>query len=223
MDFVQDLSTLKVNRYFIVGDILGDYNSFVNLLYHQRFGFQDVLITTGNFLEENSPLSANTIAFIKNNLNIYAVKGRNEMELLRAYSADPNSVPEWFRSYPKVEELVKFIEELPLIIKISKDIYIVNAGIDPTISIEEQRPEVFYSIGLEYDKDSKYYQFDNPEEKPWYEFSIKNGDIDICFGGAGIGKVEVPAGFSLGRTKENVIKALIVPSQGAPIIVEAGR
>jgi hypothetical protein len=222
MDLVLDLSELKTDRYIIVGNIKGDHSRFINMVYQQKFGYKDTLITTGNFLHEEDPKSMETILFLKNSMNVYSVKGKDEFNLLRK---SPEDMPLWLKNYPKTEEILKFIDELPLIIKVSDYLYIVNAGIQPNRTIEEQDPEVFYSIGG-FDKDSRFYQFPNSEEKSWYEFSIYDGDkpLKFCFSNMNIDKVEVPAGYCLGRNAVNrsILGLIISAVQEDPILIESG-
>lgn len=215
MNFALDLSNLVTERYIIVGELLGEYDSLINLLYQQKFSYKDTLIFTGNFINTStfeSPINQKqleTILFLKNTMNVFSVKGKNEFDFLRKVQSD--GIPPWLESNPKSEEIVKFIEELPLIIQVSDYIYTINAGVQPNLSLEEQNPEVFYSIG-EYDLDSRFYQFENPEEKSWYDFEMYDGSglLKFCFGGKDIGKVEVPAGYCLGRELGNKLNALIV-------------
>jgi len=219
-----DLSELQPERIFIIGEILGDHTQFIRLLYEQHFNYKDIMVTTGNNFDFDDPKSIETLLFIKNSLNVYSVKGKNEVDLIDQSKTDPESIPTWLRSYPTTSDILKFIIELPLIIKISEYIYIVHAGVLPNKTIDEQDPKTFYMIG-DFDKDSEFYQFENPDEKSWYDFDIFKGDkrIEIYFGGKGIGKVKVPAGYCLGREKGQTLKGIIIPylqSEMSPIYVE---
>ena len=228
MDFIQDLSETGVDRIFVVGDVLGDYDKLINLLYQQRFSHKDIFVTTGNFINsfaEEAPVKPvnpkqlDALLFIKNVMTTYSVKGKNEFDFLRSLSGDV-PCPTWLGEHPNKEDIIKFIEELPLIIKISDYIYIVNAGIQPNLSLDEQSPEVFSSIG-DYDKDSRFYQFPNPDAKSWYEFEIP-GKTKFCFGGKRLDSVEYPAGYCLGRKMGEPMRALIFrKGQDNPILIEA--
>lgn len=223
MDFVLDLSTLDTDRYFVVGDIKGDYDQFIALLYQQKFGYKDTLITTGNMLSMFKESSKDSLLFIKNVVNAYSTKGKNEVDLEKKLDDDPNDLPPWLSEMPKKEDLFKFIEELPLIIKITDYIYVVNAGVEPTKSIEEQNPEAFYSIGV-YDKDSRFYQFENPQQKSWYDFDFykESNLIKFCFGNLSLTKESVSAGYPLGRDEGTSIKCLIFKKgQDQPILVQS--
>jgi len=226
MDLVMDLSTLKTDRVIVVGELLGEYDRLITMLYQQKFNFNDTLIFTGNFINSNTAFEPtnekqlNAITFIRNTVNTYSVKGKNEFAFMRRYNE--GECPTWLENNPKKDEIAKFIDELPLIIKISDYIFIVNAGVQPNKSLDEQDPEVFYSIG-EYDPDSRFYQFENPSKKSWYDFETYVGDklIRYCFGGSDLNTVEVPAGFSLGRAEGKQLKVMVFrKNYQEPIILQ---
>ena len=226
MDLVLDLSTLKTDRVIVVGKLLGEYDKLIGLLYQQKFNFNDTLIFTGNFInpetafEPTNDKQMNAITFIRNTVNTYSVKGKNEFSFLRRIQEEGD--PQWLEDAPKRDEIIKFIDELPLIIKISDYIYIVNAGVQPNKSLTEQDPEVFYSIG-EYDPDSRFYQFENPSHKSWYDFDMYEGDnlLRFCFGGKDLNSVEVPAGYCLGRTVGKQLKVMVFrKNYQTPIILQ---
>jgi len=223
MNFVLDLSKLNTERYFIVGDLLGNHQDLINLLYHQRFSHKDTLITTGNFIDLEQPTSHDLWFFLKNAVTAYSVKGKNEFNLENKFSEDRTTLPTWITENPKINDLMKFINELPLIIKVSDYIYVVSAGVEPGKDIEDQDPTAFYTIG-DYDKDSRFYQFDNPDKKSWYEFSLLKGEnpIKFCFGTFVLDKPDVPGGFSLGHTKGKPLKYLIFKKgNDEPIYLES--
>jgi len=227
MDFIMDLSNAATDRYFIVGDLLGDYERLINMLYQQKFSYKDTLIFTGNFIDPetvDSPMNTKqleTVTFLKNAMNAFSVKGRNEFNFLRKVSE--TGVPAWMETNKKHQEILKFIEELPLIIRVSDYIYVVNAGVQPNLPLNEQDPEVFYSIGG-YDPDSRFYQFENPEQKSWCEFDIYDGGglMRFCFGGKNLNKIEFPAGYCLGREAGSMLTALIIRKNNPePIIIQS--
>lgn len=232
MGNILDLSNANTDRYIIVGDVRGDHDRLVSLLYQQKFSYKDTLILVGNFLapeaanytasDARGSGMASTLTFVKNVMNGYSVKGNNESDLVQKI-ASTKTVPTWLSANPKYAEILNFIDELPLIIKVSPYIYILNAGLVPNRPIDKQDPEVFYKIGS-YDRDSRFYQFDNPEEKSWYDFEFFDGDnpVKYCFGGEDIGKITVPAGFCLGRGQDKPLRALIVRKgkEDSPIIIE---
>ena len=228
MDFVLDLTDIGADRIFVIGELLGDYDRLINLLYQQKFGYKDILVSTGNFInletvdDTNNSKQLDSLVFLHRVMNAYSVKGRNEFDFLRRLSERPEAL-EWLHNHPGEEEILNFIEELPLIIKISDYIYVVNAGLQPNKAVINQDPEAFYSIGP-YDPDSRFYQFENPEQKSWYDFDFYAGDrlLKFCFGGSDISRVEVPAGYCLGRDAGKSIKALIFRNgEDSPIILES--
>jgi hypothetical protein len=230
MNYVMDLSNLDTDRFIIVGDVHGNHEKLIALLYQQKFGYKDTLVLTGNFVGEEGYSAgdskgadaAGVMAFIKNVMNGYSVKGKHEFDLLRKID-ETKLLPSWLSTNPKSSEILKFIEELPLIIKVSPYIYIVSAGLVPGKPIDRQDPEVFYSIGS-FDKDSRFYQFENPESKSWYDFDFFDDDktLKFCFGGGDIGKIDVPAGYCLGRNPDQTLRAIILRKgqEDKPIILE---
>jgi len=105
MNFTFDLSNLEYQRLFVVGDILGEYDRLINLLYQQRFGHKDILVTTGDFINIDTafePATASqleTILFLKNIMNAYSVKGKNEFDFLR--KIENEDAPVWLHDHPK--------------------------------------------------------------------------------------------------------------------------
>jgi len=227
MDYIMDLTDKATDRVFVVGELLGDYDKLITLLYQQKFNFNDILIFTGNFIDIDTAFNPtnekqlSALSFIRNTINTYSVKGKNEFSFLRRIQEEES--PQWLAEHPKQDEITNFIDELPLIIRISDYIYIVNAGVQPNRRLDEQDPEVFYSMD-EYDPDSRFYQFENPSHKSWYEFDMYDGDrlIKYCFGGKDINRVEVPAGYCLGRAPEKQLKVLVFRKGfQEPIILQA--
>jgi hypothetical protein len=218
MDFVLDLSTLKTDRYFIIGDICGNYDLLIEALYEQNFNKNDTLVATGNIINPEKDTSLECIYFIMNGHNTYSVKGKREFDLI-----SKNEDPLWLKDTEDKKDVLKYLDELPLVIKITDNIYVVNSGAEPTKKLEDQAPDVFYNIG-DYDKDSRFYTFDNPDKKSWYEFDFEAGDtpIKFCFGG-NTSKRETPAGFPLGLGEDgSTLKYLIIDkmNQDSPILIE---
>ena len=208
-----DLSNIQAERIFVVGEIRGDYASFIDLLYTQKFNVNDIIIATGNFLHPEKRYSEDLINFFLENDNTFSVKGKSEFDLIN----DDNK-PEWLQDI-----LLDYIEELPLIIKLTDTLYIVNKGIEPRKSIEDQFPDVFYNIDT-YDENSRFYQFENPDKKNWYDFEFFNNDklMKFCFGGWDIPNNITTAGYCLGRDAGKAIKCAIFHNNDFdnPIIIE---
>lgn len=218
MDFILDLSGLSTKRYFVVGDLRGEYDILIDLLYNQNFNKDDTLITTGNNFDFDNPKSLDCLHFLINCHNVYSVKGKREFDI-----CTEENLPSWLDSDSK-DNILKYMEELPLIIKINKYLYVVSAGIEPGKDLEEQNPEVLYSID-KYDPDSRFYQFENPDEKSWYEYEFFSEEnlVKYCFGGYGSGNIYQPAGYDLGRNiNSNALKILIINKgdNESPILIE---
>lgn len=220
---ILDLSNIQTRRIFIVGEINGDHDALMRLLYQQRFGYQDTLITTGNFFNVDNIKSLDVTVFMRNAVSCYSVKGENEVKLLE-HLQDPEKAQEVnIKLQNKLNNFITdYIEELPLLIRY-RDYIILNAGVDPSKSIEDQEDDVFYSIG-EYDKDSRFYQYPNSEKTSWYNtpYLINGKHVKICFSKIFLDQIEVPAGFCLGKNKQNapLLRCLIVDrSQSTPVII----
>ncbi|HRZ18438.1 MAG TPA: hypothetical protein P5136_00035 [Methanofastidiosum sp.] len=218
MDFILDLSVLNTKRYFVIGDLRGNYQQLIDILYEQDFNKDDTLIATGNIIDTDEPKSLDCIYFLMNCHNTYTVKGKREFDLI-----NNKDIPNWLLK--DKEQILQYLDTLPLIIKINDLMYVVNAGVEPEKSLEEQSPEVFYNIG-KYDPDSRFYLFENPKEQSWYEFEFPRKDgklIKYCFGGYGTGSINQPAGYDLGRSiNDNNVRCLILSKgeQESPIIIE---
>lgn len=223
MDHILDLSDLQTNRVFVVGEINGDHAALMRLLYQQRFGHQDTLITTGNFFNTGSDYSLDVVVFLRNAISCYSVMGEQEVKLLQ-YLKDPEKEKEVrVKLNNKLNDYcIEFIENCPLVIKY-RDYYIVNAGVDPSKALYDQDPSVFYSIG-EYDKDSRFYQYPNPEKTSWFNtpYLVNGKHVKICFSRIYLNDIEVPAGYNLGRNLQigSGLRCLVIDrTQGAPSII----
>lgn len=221
MDYLLDLSNVETNRFLIIGNALGDYRRVMSFLYQQNFSWKDTLIFTGNMINPEGD-SADLLRFVKNVLNGYSVIGNNEVDFLQAIT-DPEKVPVWFRELPDKEEIIKYLEGLPSITRISDYFYIVNSGIDPSKDVSTQEPRVYYSI-KGYDEFSRYYQFNNPEKKSWFDYEILEQDkpIKLFFSNLKTLTTEVSGGYSLYREPDQKMKCVILrKGTDKPILIEA--
>jgi len=223
MDNILDLSALDTQRVFIVGEINGNHSALMRLLYQQRFGYNDTLITTGNFFNIDVRDSLDTTVFLRNAVSCYSVLGEQETKLIQ-YLDDPEKEKEIRDKFKnKLSDFcLEFIYSCPLVIKY-RDYFIMNAGVDPSKSLEDQDPSVFYSIG-EYDKDSRFYQYPNPEKTSWYNtpYLVNGKHVKICFSRIYLDNIEVPAGYNLGRNPQinSGLRCLVIDrTQGAPSII----
>jgi len=206
---ILDLSSLKPKRFVIIGEAYGQYQSVINLLFQQMVNFEDIVIFTGNIVHENHQQSIDLMNLIKDTTNIYSVFGQNEFTLCTQFKERGGDfLPLWFRLTQKVPMYIEFLLSLPHMIKINDNLYVVNCGLEPYKPIAQQDPDVTYTIG-EYDPNSKFYKFDNPEKKSWYDFKFESGNM-IIFSGTRTSAVEVPAGISLYRSIDEPIKCAII-------------
>lgn len=202
MNNVLDLTNLDTKRVFVVGELRGDHNALMRLLYQQKFTWKDALITCGNFFDLEHQQTMELVKFLRNTMNSYSVKGDNEVKFLKNIEDRESEKCKEIENKMGVnfnENIIDYISNLPLVIKIG-DFYIMHAGVDPHKALEDQDPEVFYSIG-EYDKDSRFYQYPNPEKSSWYNtpFLVNGIHIKICFGKIYLEDAMVPSGYNLGR------------------------
>lgn len=199
-----DLTDLNTKRYFIVGELHGNHDALMRLLFQQNYKFSDTLILCGDFFDVESPKIVDLIGFLHNTMNAYAVKGEREVQFLKDLT-DPEKKAQLYKKIGKYvdnERIIKYLNDLPLVIKMG-DFYAMHAGVDPMKSLEDQDPEVFFSIG-EYDKDSRFYQYSNEKEESWYQrpYLVNGKHVNICFGHVYSNVIEVPAGYNLGRNPE---------------------
>jgi hypothetical protein len=120
-----DLSVLNPKRYFVFGDIFGNYDQFIDILYEQNFNKDDVLISTGNTVDLNKEKSMDCLYFIMNCPNTYTIQGEREFDILKTAS-----LPEWVEFEEKVG-ILKYLNELPQTIKINDSMCITKNGIEP--------------------------------------------------------------------------------------------
>jgi len=221
-----DLSETPAERVFIVGEVNGDFDKFIGFLYEQSFNFKDILVLTGNCVNVAEPRkSSECIDFVMENDNCYSVRGYQE-NLYIKYSQNEELMDKIHADLRKnlTRPMIEFIKNLPLIIKVMDYYYIVHAGIEPFADILTQDPDVYYSIG-EYDENSRFYQFQNPDKKNWYEYEFSQDEqpIKIVYSALPpLGKHTVPAGYCLGRKHKilDPLTCMILSKNSEPIIIE---
>jgi hypothetical protein len=216
-----NLSKIKYNRAFIIGNVNGDYHKLIDILYSQNFTKNDILISTGDFTFKDNLKSIDTLLFFMNNKNTVGLLGKNEFDLLQLLREQKiNELPLWVRNYPDMQEIEQYLINLPTIVQLSKDYFIVNRGIEPNKDIKSQDPEVFYTI-TNYDKNSRYYQ--NSDKLDWYFFN----DYKVIFSGLDAKSIEVPAGYCLysNMEQDKPLKCLIYSKsvEGFTIVESTGN
>ena len=202
-----NLEKVSYSRAFIIGNVNGDYHKLIDILYEQKFSNNDILIATGDFTQSDNLKSIDTLLFFMNNENTVGLLGKNEFDLLQLLQEEKiDQLPLWVKNYPNLEEIAQYLINLPTIVQLNDNYYIVNRGIETGKDIKSQNPEVFYTI-TDYDKDSRYYQ-GNYGEYSWYNLEQQD---EIIFSGLDAGNVEVNAGYCLysDAEKNKPLKCLI--------------
>jgi hypothetical protein len=208
---ILDLTSLESERIFVIGALDGDYKALIDILYEQNFNYKDLLILTGNFLNQESSSILDIIYFIKDNKNCYSVKGKQEIDFLLKYAED--SLPEFLKEICN-QEVITFLDKLPLCIKLDSYI-VVSKGLEPNKSLQEQNEEAFYLIP-HFDTESRYYQFSNEDKKSWFDFEFPEGKV--CFSDIDLEEIQVEAGFNL-KNSEAILSSLIIIDNDQPIII----
>ncbi len=210
---ILDLTSIPTERVFVVGSIDGEYQKLIDILYEQDFCYNDILVLTGDFINESSSRLLDIIHFLKDNKNCYSVKGKKEIDFLKKYQED--TLPDFLKEICDIE-IISFLEKLPLVIELPNKYFVVNKGLEPNKSFtEQQSEEVFYSIP-HYDIESRYYQFNNPEKKCWFDFEFEDGKI--CFSDIELEEIQVTAGYNLKNSELDLV-CLIITDESDPIII----
>jgi serine/threonine protein phosphatase 1 len=159
-------------RRIFVGDIHGHYSGLMKLLEKVSPEPDDQVYFVGDLIDRG-PQSSKVVDFVRQH-NYHCVLGNHEQLLLESFSetrlsgqtlhawlysggqatlASYNSDPE------QLMEHIKWFRSLPLYLDL-EDIWLVHAGIDPTLSVDEQSVEeccwirdVFHSEPEPYFKD----------------------------------------------------------------------
>jgi len=209
---ILDLTSLEAERIFIIGALDGDYQALINILYEQNFNYKDFLILTGNFLEEESKYFLDIIFFLKDNKNCFSVKGKKEIDFFQKHQED--KLPDFLKELCTLE-VISFLDKLPLCILLNNYI-VVSKGLEPNKYLVQQDSEVFYSIP-HFDKESKYYQFENTEEKSWFDFDFS--EYKICFSDLDLEEIQVESGYNL-KNSEGTLTCLIILDDEEPILIQ---
>jgi hypothetical protein len=209
---ILNLTDSGFTRVFVVGSLNGDYFKLIDLLYEQQFTYSDGLVLCGNFVNQESDNLFDIFHFLKNNKNCFSVLGKNEVDFVEAYKED--KLPEFLQTLVDTA-IIEYLETLPLAIQFD-NFLVVNAGIEPSKELPDQDDKVFYSIPL-YDRESRYYQFENPESKSWFDFTFD--PLKICFTNNSIEETTVEAGYNLKSSTSNLVCLIITPQNEVPVII----
>lgn len=156
---ILDLTREQTNRFIIVGDVHGCYDELQQLLTKTKYNpNEDIVILTGDLIDRG-PKSKEVIDFVRNNDNVYAILGNHDNKFMRYLRGNPVntqsleqtivSCEEYLKSKVEKTELLHFFEDLPYMITLPQNYYVVHAGINPKYPIINQPPEVMmYMNGL---------------------------------------------------------------------------
>jgi serine/threonine protein phosphatase 1 len=144
------------NRCFVIGDVHGHYQGLMMLLEAIAPGKQDQVYFLGDLIDRG-PESYQVVEWVKQQ-PYPCLLGNHEQMMLNALlrgKADPDSLFSWFYSggqdtldsYPsqnhdRLVEHLSWMQTLPSYIDLG-ELWLVHAGVDPTLSIAEQTPEHF--------------------------------------------------------------------------------
>jgi len=195
------LKEYQDSRVVIVGALEGSYYTLIDFLYMQEFSYKDILILTGNFINVDNPNSEKLINFIRESANVFSIKGANEKIFLDAVESKKHQICH----FNLTQEDIYFLENLPLIIELHDNIYIVNAGYNPTINLDKQNPD--YTI----------YKTNVVADNDWYN-QEQQGSI-FCFTHSKLDKTKLPGGYNLGNIDNN-LHALILYKDSEPILIK---
>lgn len=196
-----NLSEYKDTRIFVIGALEGSYYTLVDFLYTQEFSFKDILILTGDFLNVSNQNSEGMIQFIKKNSNVFSVKGFNEKILIDDIEHNKTINVK----FNLTENDINFLGNLPLVIELNDNLYVVNAGYNSSVSLDKQNPD--YTI----------FKTNKISEDDWYN---KEQQASIfCFTNSKLHKTKVPGGYNLGNIKNNLY-CLIMYKDAQPILIK---
>ncbi|WP_071516697.1 metallophosphoesterase family protein [Geitlerinema sp. PCC 9228] len=150
-------------RRILIGDVHGHYDGLMQLLETIELGSEDELYFLGD-LVDRGPNSAQVVEFVRQN-NYPCVLGNHEQMFLDAFASDfarSPALPTWLyggghatlASYKTVPDIwlvqhLQWMQELPGYIDLG-DVWLVHAGVDPNLPLEEQTNEQFCWIRDEF-------------------------------------------------------------------------
>jgi hypothetical protein len=195
------LTEYKDSRVIVIGALEGEYYQLIDFLYDQEFSYKDLLVLTGDFINVAEKDSEKLIQFIRDSNNVFSIKGFNEKLLVD----DVESKKEAYLPFRLTQDDVLFLEKLPLVIELSQDVYIVNAGYNPAVRIDKQNPD--YTI----------YKADKLSDSDW--FNKEQQAATFCFTHSTLDKTKVAGGYNLGSVTNN-LNALILYKDAEPILIK---
>lgn len=175
--FLLDLTDkCKDKRVFIVGDLHGMYDEFVELLTQADYSpTSDVLIFCGD-LVDRGPKIDQCLSWLSSVNESYSVMGNHEYKFVRyllgrkVHSKSLLATTEQTKNWNK-NTLIPLIMSMPYTIKFRDNAYVVHAGINPLKPINRQyKDELMYTRNCTIGETTA----------PWWKFYY--GDDEIYFG-----------------------------------------
>jgi serine/threonine protein phosphatase 1 len=151
----------ELGRRIFIGDVHGHYQGLMTLLDAISPGKDDQVYFLGDLIDRG-PASRQTVEFVKNSSYV-CLLGNHEQLMLKAFpnqKAHRPSLLAWFYcggretmgSYDETKTLkghLEWMETLPLYLDLG-DIWLVHAGVHPTVPLEKQTAEEFCWIRGEF-------------------------------------------------------------------------
>jgi serine/threonine protein phosphatase 1 len=181
-------------RRIIIGDVHGHYDALLTLLETVALKKDDRVYFLGDLIDRG-PKSAQVVQFVMDN-HYPCLLGNHEAMLLDVVSGSGTSVEiyqGWLQSggYATVEsyqnrippEHIDWMKKLPLYIDLG-DLWLVHAGVDPKLSLEEQSSDQFCWIRADF----------HGIEKPYFRDKLIITGHTITFTLEGIEPGQIAAG-----------------------------
>lgn len=156
-------------RRIIIGDVHGHYDGLMTLLEALAPGQKDQVYFLGDLIDRG-PKSAQVVEFVRQS-TYHCLRGNHEQLMLGALlngKVNPQMWTAWrysggeatVKSYVELgllpNEHLAWIKTLPLYLDLG-DVWLVHAGVDPTLPLEEQTQEQFCWIRREFHNSTKPY------------------------------------------------------------------
>lgn len=156
------------NRRFIIGDVHGHFKALTTLFEKINPTPEDEVYFLGDLIDRG-PESSKVVEFVKNN-NYNCILGNHEIMLLEALGNEQlnhQAFQAWLQnggnatvmSYghkmPPVEH-INWMKSLPFFFDLG-DYWLVHAGVDPSLQLNQQSPNQFCWIRNEFHRSSKPY------------------------------------------------------------------
>jgi serine/threonine protein phosphatase 1 len=184
-------------RRIIIGDVHGHYDALLSLIDRVALQEDDRVYFLGDLIDRG-PKSAQVVQFVMDN-NYPCLLGNHEAMLLDVVMGSGASLEiyqGWLQSggYATVEsyqnrippEHIEWMKQLPLYMDLG-DLWLVHAGVDPTMSLEKQSSDQFCWIRADF----------HSIEKPYFhdKLIITGHTITFTLEGVNPGQVASGAGW----------------------------